>query len=157
MTSHVDPDPSAKAYNKALRLLGVRNRSCKEIKDRLLAASFADDLADQVVERLCQSGLLDDHRFARERARAMGKSKGWGPRKLRWDLSRYGLASDQIDQAIEQTYDSQSCVSIMRKLVKKRFGERALTGDDLKLRSKVYRYLLGRGFEPDQVHEVLQP
>ncbi len=150
-----EADSLDRAHRKALRLLQVRNRSCKEIEDRLRAGGYREGVTGAILERLKRSGLLDDRRFALERARAMGKRKGWGPRKLRWDLSRYGLADELIDQAVEQAYGKLSRTSIMKRAVRKRFGEEALLADaDRKLRGRAHRFLLGRGFEPDEVHTL---
>lgn len=155
MTAKKEVDTLDHAHRKALRLLQVRSRSCKEIEDRLRAGGYHDGVTGQILERLKRSGLLDDRRFALERARAMGKRKGWGPRKLRWDLLRYGLTDELIEQAIEQAYGSLSRTSVMKRLVRKRFGDQVLLGDaDRKLRGRAHRYLLGRGFEPEEIHSI---
>jgi regulatory protein len=155
MRKKSEQDPVNQAHNKALRLLGVRNRSSKEMGDRLRAYGYQDAVTTTVLSRLQDSGLLDDKKFAFERARAMGKGKGWGPRKLRWDLSKYGVANEVVDQAIEQAYGRHTRVQIMRRLVKKRFGDQILSSStDRKQRGKAQRYLLGRGFEPEEVQSL---
>jgi SOS response regulatory protein OraA/RecX len=155
MTAKKQADSVDRAHRKALRLLQVRNRSCKEIEDRLRADGYKDGVTGEILKRLKRSGLLDDQRFALERARVMGKRKGWGPRKLRWDLSRYGLGDDLIGLAVEQAYGKLSRTSVMKRLVRKRFGEEALLAEaDRKLRGRAHRYLLGRGFEPEEVHTL---
>ncbi|MBW1809472.1 MAG: regulatory protein RecX [Deltaproteobacteria bacterium] len=152
-----DHDPLSKAHNKALRLLGIRNRSRKEVKDRLQAYGYSDEITHQVIVRLEDTGLVDDRKFAFERARSMGKGKGWGPRKLRWDLARYGVSSELTDLAVEQAYGRQPRTKIMCRLVRKRYGEEVLGVEtDRKTRAKALRFLLGRGFEPDEVHGIFK-
>jgi len=158
MTKRKEKDPFTRAYDKALRLLGVRGRSIREMTERLEAYNFGKEVIGEVLDRLCEAGLLDDERFAFERARAMGGGKGWGPRKLRWDLARYGLGGEIADRAIERAYGSRSCEQVMRRLVERRFGREVMSsGTDGKLRGKAQRYLLGRGFEPEQVQSVFDP
>jgi regulatory protein len=148
----VKTDPENRAYEKALRLLTVRSRTRKELKQRLVAERFSDKVAEQVLERLVANGLIDDKKFAVDRARAMGKGKGWGPRKLRSDLLKKGIEGEAIDEAISQAYGTQSCTQVMKRLIKKRFGTQVLTQKaDRKAKGKAQRFLLGRGFEPDEV------
>jgi regulatory protein len=145
-------DPENRAYEKALRLLTVRSRTRKELKQRLVAERFSDKVAERVLERLASTGLIDDKKFAIDRARAMGKGKGWGPRKLRSDLAQRGIAREAIDEAVSQAYGTQSCTEVMKRLIKKRFGTQVLTQKaDRKAKGKAQRFLLGRGFEPDEV------
>jgi regulatory protein len=150
-------DYEDRAYEKALRLLTVRGRSRKELKQRLVAERYSDRVAERVLDRLADTRLIDDRKFAIDRARAMGKGKGWGPRKLRADLLQRGIAAETIDEAVSQAYGTQSPDQVMKRLVKKRFGENALTQKaDRKARGKVQRFLLGRGFDPDDVSAMLE-
>jgi regulatory protein len=148
-------DPADRARDKALRLLGVRNRSSRELRQRLLADGFSESVSDRVLQNLQESGLVDDQRFAVERARAMGKGKGWGPRKLRSDLIQRGIPAEVTEVAIGQAYGKQSCDEIMRRQIKKRFGSEVLSsGADRKTRGKALRFLLQKGFEPDEVYSL---
>jgi regulatory protein len=130
----------------------VRSRTRKELKQRLVAERFSEKVTEQVLDRLVDAGLIDDKKFAVDRARAMGKGKGWGPRKLRSDLLKKGIENEAIDEAISQAYGTQSCTQVMKRLIKKRFGNQVLTQKaDRKAKGKAQRFLLGRGFEPDEV------
>jgi regulatory protein len=150
-------DHENRAYEKALRLLTVRSRSRKELRQRLVAERFSEKEAERVLDRLAAAGLIDDKKFAIDRARAMGKGKGWGPRKLRADLLQRGIAAEAVDEAISQAYGTQSCTQVMKRLVKKRFGGEVLTHKaDRKAKGKAQRYLLGRGFEPDEVSAMFE-
>ena len=155
MTARVDHEN--RAYEKALRLLTVRSRTRKELKQRLVAERFSDKVAEHVLDRLVSSGLIDDKKFAVDRARAMGKGKGWGPRKLRSDLLKRGIATEAVDEAVSQAYGTQSCTQVMKRLVMKRFGGQVLTQKaDRKAKGKAQRFLLGRGFEPDEVSAMFE-
>lgn len=150
-------DPAERARDKALRLLAVRSRAESELRQRLQASGFSQEVAGRVLERLRDSGLIDDRRFAFERARSMGKGKGWGPRKLRADLRHKGIDDEVAEEAVRQAYGSRSCRQIMRRLVVKRFGQDTLEdGADRKLRGKAQRYLMGKGFEPDEVQSLFE-
>jgi regulatory protein len=150
-------DHEGLAYEKALRLLTVRGRTRKELKQRLVAERYSDKVAEHVLDRLANIGLIDDKKFAIDRARAMGKGRGWGPRKLRSDLLQRGISSEVVDEAVSQAYGAQTCDQVMKHLVKKRFGDQVLTAKaDYKARGKAQRFLLGRGFEPEDVSAVFE-
>jgi regulatory protein len=145
---------------QALRLLEVRGRSRFELRGRLLAKGHPAAAVDALLERLGASGLLDDARFARDRARAMLRRKGWGPRKLAADLARRGVEREQVDAAIAEAYADAGTdpAAIMRREVVKRFGPDILDPDTAaKTRARARRFLLGRGFTPEAVAELLDP
>jgi regulatory protein len=153
---HDVPDPSEKAREQALRLLRVRARSVSELRQRLMKYGHAPTVVDQVIARLTAVGLLDDHRFALDRATYLSQQRGQGPRKVRAALSRWGIAAETIDTAITHAYQNISADHMMRDILRRRFGERVLAvGADPKLRAKAQRFLLSRGFEPDSVFALL--
>ncbi len=158
-----DPDDPAlreRIREQALRLLEVRGRSRFELRGRLLAKGHPAAAIDALLERLGASGLLDDARFARDRARAMLRRKGWGPRKLAADLARRGVEREQVDAAIAEAYADADTdpEAIMRREVVKRFGPDILAPDsDPKRRASARRFLLGRGFTPEAVADLLDP
>ena len=142
------------AREQALRLLGVRSRSIAELRRRL-RRKHAQDLVEHLLTRLQETGLLDDERFACDRAFSVARGRGWGPRKVRADLFSRGLKADLIDRAVEAAYVDLDVAALLRKLVGKRFGDEVLRVEaDPALRNKARRFLLGRGFEPDQVRDL---
>jgi regulatory protein len=150
------PDPSEKARSQALRLLRVRARSVSELRQRLLKSGHAPTLVDQVLVRFTEVGLLDDQRFALDRAAYLSQQRGQGPRKVRADLSRWGVAAETIDAALAQAYQNISADQMMRDVLSRRFGEQALAASaDPKQRARAQRFLLSRGFEPDSVFALL--
>lgn len=148
--------PNVMARDKALKLLSIRNRSHEELKQRLRSYGFSDHVTNQALISLSKQGLIDDRRFAFERAKTMGKTKGWGPRKISYDLKNKGIGNQMIDEALSQAYEPHGRVEVMRRLVKKRLGKRAdEMQSDRKLNNRMQRYLVSKGFEPEEVWEVL--
>src|SRR5437764_13255034 len=56
--------PRGTAKDRALRLLGVRDRSRRELERRLLQAGFDREEIDGALDALTVAGLIDDERFA---------------------------------------------------------------------------------------------
>ncbi len=147
-------EPGEQAYQKSLRLLAVRGRSAKEMQERLEAAGFGAETAGQVLERLSSSGLLDDRRFAFDRARALGE-RGFGPRRIRFDLRRRGIEKLLIEEALEQAYGEEGRLGRLQRLLEHRFGEALAGSRDMKTKARAQRYLYSRGFEQDEIMALL--
>lgn len=52
------------AFKKIERLVKVRDRSIREVRDRLLKDGFSGSIADQSIERALRCNYLNDQRFA---------------------------------------------------------------------------------------------
>lgn len=149
-------DPEERAREQILRWLEVRARSRRELADRLRSKGHDPDVFEPLLDRLTEAGLIDDAQFARDRARALLRSKGWGPRKLQADLARHGVLPGDVEAALEAAYEEVAPDQILRREALKRFGEAILDPDgDPKRKQKAFRFLLGRGFEPDAIRELL--
>lgn len=147
-----DSDPAGPAREQALRLLTVRSRSTRELHNRLKQSGHPEEVLGPLFTRLTETGLLDDRRFAEERVRVLAGGKGWGPRKVRADLFRRGIDAAIVDEVLEQAFGDRSNETVMRDQLQRRFGEEVFSaGADPKLRQRAQRFLLSRGFEPDEV------
>jgi regulatory protein len=83
----------------ATRALARREHSTRELRGRLLRAGVDETDADETLEELQRVGLLDDGRFAQERARVLAE-RGKGDAAIRFDLERAGLDASQVEGAL---------------------------------------------------------
>jgi len=60
----VDLSSSDDAFKKVLRLVGARDRSARQLKDRLKKDGFSEQACQTAVERAVECGLIDDLHFA---------------------------------------------------------------------------------------------
>jgi len=96
----VEPDaPRTKALAVATRALARREHSQRSLRERLLRAGVSVDDADAVVEELRQTGLVDDGRFAEERARMLAE-RGKGDAAIRFELERAGVGQAELEAAL---------------------------------------------------------
>jgi regulatory protein len=150
------PRRPADAREAALRLLEVRDRSRRELATRLREKGFAAEEIEPLLERLVETGLVDDRRFAALRARALVR-RGQGARRIEADLRARGVGREAIAAALEQALEGERPAERVRALVMKRFGEACLGREaDPKLRARAQRYLLQKGFAPDEVHALFE-
>jgi len=89
----------AEALAVATRALARREHSGRSLRERLLRAGVAGEDAYAVVEELRQSGLVDDARFAEERARVLAE-RGKGDAAIRFELERAGVGMAELEAAL---------------------------------------------------------
>jgi regulatory protein len=96
----VEPEaPRTEALAVATRALARREHSRRSLRERLLRAGVSVGDAEAVVAELQQTGLVDDARFAEERARVLA-GKGKGDAAIRFDLERAGVGPDELEAAL---------------------------------------------------------
>ncbi len=96
------------AHEQALRFLEPRPRSSSELKQQLRKKQVADDVIDQVIARLTEAGLIDDHAFAKYWVENRETFRPRAGRALRFELKRKGLSDEAIKQAIGAIDESES-------------------------------------------------
>ena len=96
----MEPDaPRTEALAIATRALARREHSQRSLRERLLRAGVSVDDADAVVDELRQTGLVDDARFAEERARVLAE-RGKGDAAIRFELERAGVGQAELEAAL---------------------------------------------------------
>jgi regulatory protein len=83
----------------AARALSHRDRSRREVEDRLARAGIDEDRRSDALEALERVGYLDDARFAAARAAALA-DRGYGDDWIRHDLAEQGVAAKSVAEAI---------------------------------------------------------
>lgn len=93
------------AREKALEILSRRPMSRQELKSKLLQKGQDEDTAESCAVWLCENGLLNDEDYAAAVTRHYA-AKGYGPGRIRSELSRRGVERDLWDGALEHMPDS---------------------------------------------------
>ncbi|HNW86002.1 MAG TPA: regulatory protein RecX [Candidatus Limiplasma sp.] len=91
------------ALNRAVALLAVRARSCREVERKLTDRGYLADTVEMVLYKLEKENLLDDEAFAGEWVKARA-SRGLGKARLMQELRLKGVA-DSIAQAALATLE----------------------------------------------------
>ncbi|MCZ0953803.1 MAG: regulatory protein RecX [Rhodospirillaceae bacterium] len=135
---------------QALDLLARREHSRLELRRKLLARSHAEDLVDEVLDRLQQERLLDEARFAEQFVRSR-TGRGQGPAKIRAQLLQRGVGELLIDTALAEAECDWAALAAAAR--RKRFG--AASPDAYRERARQARFLKSRGFEYGQIQAAL--
>jgi regulatory protein len=128
----------SEARELALRALSHRDRSRRELEQRLERAGVPADERSETLDALAGTGLLSDERFAEARARGLAGKNG-SDSLIRNDLRRHGIDRELVEEIVEGIEpEPQRAARIFQR---RGGGERAL------------RYLAGKGF----ARESLEP
>ncbi len=88
------------AKERALKLLGYRERSAFELQRKLRDSGFSDSVSCAVVRRFSDIELIDDERFASGWIRSR-RARGYGERRIARELAEKGIAPELIAVVLE--------------------------------------------------------
>ncbi|MEQ3836717.1 regulatory protein RecX [Lawsonella clevelandensis] len=149
-----------RAREAALRLLSIRERSSKELTDRLRDKGFPTEIVDDLVTRFLEIKLLDDERFAREWVTSRAQHSARGKSVLRQELRHKGIPTPVIDAVLEslspEIEEDSARMLLSRKL--RAIDPASLSDREIyrKQQRRLYNMLARRGFSSELAQRVTQ-
>ena len=148
-------DRTWQAREAALRLLAVRPRSAVELARRLRMKGYGPDVAEEVIGRLRELGMVDDAVFAGMLARDRVRLRPQGSRRLANELRQKGVDEETARTAIRETMEGEATDErdLARRAAAKwkpRPGEESPSA-----RRRLHGFLARRGFDGDVIREVM--
>lgn len=137
---------AGKAYDQAVRYLGIRRRSRAEIERYLRRKDWDDEVVAQTLRRLDELGLVDDQAFAAAWIRDRQLLRPRSTQALRFELMKLGVGREAIDEALAGEVADQS--EVVYELAKRR--RRQYANDD-----KLMAYLARQGFAYADIKKAL--
>lgn len=136
-----------KTFSEAVRLLGYRDFSEKELLRRMRRDGTDGTKA---VEKLVELGYIDDERYARG---LIEKSVSkYGRTRIEQDLRRRGIDRELTERLLDEAFAEPSSAAF--DALCKRQKTRALS--DLKEKNRAYAYLMRRGFGHDEISAAIE-
>ncbi len=139
-----------RARERALYLLDLREYSYIELFKKL-EVNYDEDICYEVLNRLCELGLVDDRRYAERLGEYYITTKGFGIYRASQEMYRKGISKELISEVLEQ-YEDDTAVRLY-ELVKAKY-ERYMT--DEKGINKVKNSLMRRGFSYEDINIVIK-
>ncbi|MCR4674828.1 MAG: recombination regulator RecX [Lachnospiraceae bacterium] len=139
-----------RAKKRAMHLLEKQDRTKANLTRKLKESGYPDEAVDEAVSYVESYHYIDDERYARNYVRyhQEGKSK----RKIFEDLLKKGITKDTINLALEEEYFASEEDMILELIEKKHYD---VNTADIKEKSRIYRFLLGRGFRSNDIDRIL--
>lgn len=142
-----------RAKDYALRLLSYRQRTQKEIQDRLKSKGYDDDTISAVVAQLAETGLINDAAFADAWVNWRKQSKPAGRTLLKWELRAKGVPPEVTDSALNQLQpedEREGALTTARRRLRQS-GAR----DPQSAKRSLTDFLRRRGYDWDTIRYVL--
>lgn len=131
-------------------LLARREHGRVELTRKLRQRGAPPELIDQELDRLTEEGLLSEARYLESFISYRSRS-GYGPARIREELSQRGLQRSDIDQALREC--AVDWAGQLRDVWQRKFSGQ-LPGDP-RARAQQTRFLVYRGFSMEMVGRLL--
>lgn len=138
---------SAKA--RALRILGRRPMSRREITERLIQKGESEETACTVADWLVKTGVIDDSEYASMIVRHYS-SKGYGLMRIRNELYRHGIGRELWDEALAELPDMEEAA--YKAITLKLKGKKPDTTELGRVTKALYR----RGFVWNEIRSAAE-
>jgi regulatory protein len=120
-----DADPESVARKILLDALTGQARSRKELRDKLAKKDVPGELAERLLDRFTEVGLVDDEAFARSWVESRQRSRGLARRALAQELRRKGVDDETARTALddlEPAQEEQAARGLVRKKLRSMRG-----------------------------------
>jgi regulatory protein len=144
----------ASAYVDGLKLLGRRELSEAQIRERLARHGHEQDAIDRAIVRLKEERAIDDTRAARAIARTAASVKRRGRLRVRRQIEGAGIAEATARRVVDEAFGEIDEDALVDRALAKRLPEEAAIVDDKEF-GRLYRFLLGQGFDADRIMRAL--
>jgi len=145
----------ATAYVDALRMLARRELSEAQIRQRLARRAHQPDDIESAVARLRAERAIDDARVAAAIARSQASGKRRGKLRVLRQIEQAGIARATARSAVDEVFESIDPDELIEASLARRLRGRERAADAAEL-ARLYRYLIGQGFHPDEVMRALR-
>lgn len=134
-----------KARIDAIKYVSYKIRSCKEVRQKLEAQGFDEEIIAEAIETLIKDKYLDDLDYARRYARTKIKLGKISRKQLEIELSQKGIGDELIAEIAELDEINEN--EDIRKILAKKYSIDELMDQKKKLKAMKYLYSKGYGME----------
>lgn len=143
-------DSPAAVRRAAMDLLARREHGRVELARKLRQRGASAELIEAALDRLVEQGLLSEARYLESFVRSRANA-GYGPLRIREELSQRGLARGDIEQALRDSgFDWQGR---LEEVWCRKFA--GTLPQDARERAKQGRFLSYRGYPLDMIGRLL--
>lgn len=145
------------AIQRAGRILKGMDYTMQGLRDKLVRAGYPEDIAENTVERLVDSGYVDDRRYAENYVRVHLTDKSIA--RIRNDLQQKGVSKELLEDVL-RTYEeerggemaTQERAQIRRFLLRKHYDPDTMTYEET---ARIKAALLRKGFSMEHIRQEM--
>ena len=149
-----EPDPYDVARQIVLRQLAMAPRSRQQLRDKLRKRNCPDEVAEAVLDRMTEVGLVDDEAYAGMLVRSQQVGRGLATRALARELRTKGVDPETAEAALAEI-DPEDERERARALVDKKL--RTMHGLDATVQTRRLAGMLARkGYDSSMAFGVIR-
>lgn len=137
---------------KLVQYCAYRDRSQKEVEEKLREMRMIPIACEQIIIKLMQENFLNEERFARSFVRGKFRIKKWGRIKIKQELKFKQISSPLIKMALTEIDENEYYKTLVELAEKKVVLIKEKNAS--KKKQKLINYLLQKGYESSLVYEV---
>lgn len=145
-------DGRRRALDTAARALSRRDHTVAQMRALLERRGVEQADVEAAIAELCETGWLDDARYARRYAEDRRSLERWGPERIELELTRRGVAAPEIEAALAG-HDREHQLADAARLLTEKVGR---PPEDDRQRDRAWRVLVRRGYEPELAYEAVR-
>lgn len=142
----------ATAKGKIAKYCAYQERPHIEVEQKLYSFGITTAQVEELLAWLITENYVNEERYAIAFAGGKFRIKKWGKLKITNRLKQKKISRYSIDKAISQIED-KDYLDTLEQLIRQKL-KRTPVGNVYELRNKIARYVIGKGFEPEQVWEL---
>ena len=144
-----------RAREKAMRYCSFQERCQLDLTNRFYAWNVKKEEWDKILDYLIEEDFLNEKRYVTAYVRGKFKIKKWGKNKLKMGLIAKRVYNEQqFNNVFEAEIEEEEYLKTISELIEKKtliIDE----DDDFKRRDKLYRFMLGKGYESELILKEL--
>lgn len=138
---------------KLMQFCAYRDRSQKEVEEKLKEMKMIPAAQEQIIIQLMQEDFLNEERFARSFVRGKFRIKKWGRIKIKQELKKREISNPIMHLAFSEIEESEYLKTLENLAEKKLMLLRE--PNSFKRKKKLVDYLLQKGYESSFVFETV--
>lgn len=141
------------ALAKAYRLLGVRSRSEKELREALVRAKYQAEAVEAVLEKCREQRFIDDAKFAQQFVQSRLRNRPMGRERLKIELRNKGVGDAIIAATLAEAFAPEDALTLANQLAEKQ-RKRLASLPPAKAQQRLADFLRRRGFDWDTIQQT---
>lgn len=141
-----------RAKLRALHLLNDMDRTEGQLREKLKANQYTEDVIDEAMRYVKSFGYINDYNYAKRYIESRKEKKS--RKEIYAALCGKGLSRELVEEAMEECYDREdSRIAIAELLRKKKYSPETATEKE---KQKIFAFLMRKGFPYEDIRQVVQ-
>lgn len=139
---------------RILYLIGSMPRTERNIRTKLLESHYTEEYINPVIDELKQYHYIDDMDYAVNYAESLRDNRGKSRKVIEQSLYAKGISQDII-KSVMQDFECDNSELIWKALRRKGYDSDNIAAIGRDEKGRLYRYLMGKGFESADIGRIL--